>query len=1220
MVIIRIGPTRFWRTTVCACFVAGACAVAVLAFVCLRETRKISASGTAVSAPQQTAEMPSSRGSVTTVSQSLGTKEGTGFAIPSWPANARVFADYGKLPLRFEANQGQTDRQVKFLSRGRGYDVFLTRDEAVLTLRRPSELGSTVDKSIQSKELLLSPEGLVAVRESRNQSPQSKPTVALHMKLVGANPQASAVGIDELSGKSNYFVGNNPKKWRTNVSTYAAVRYKDIYPGVDLVYHGNQGQLEYDFVVAPGVDPHVVTLEIKTQHSELQTLQGQAEEQAWIDTDGNLVLPTEGGEVRFHKPVVYQSASQGAPSDGARPGKTTSGKPSRSFIESRYVLRKPDRVGFEVAAYDAGKALIIDPVLSYSTYLGGSMDDFGNAITVDSDGNIYVTGGTTSPNFPTTRGVYQTSYGGADGGYQSVNGDVFVAKLNPSGSALVYSTYLGGSGDDNAYGIVVDAAKNVYLTGGTNSSNFPVTPGVYQPTSGGLTDVFVTKLDPNGAKLLYSTHIGVATEGIRGFGIAVDGAGSAYITGNAGPGFPTTPGAFQTGSGAFTSAYVTKLSPDGSAADYSTFLSGGTIDYGESIAVDKNGNAYVTGYASSTGFPTTAGGYQIVLGGGVDAFVTVLNPAGSALLYSTFLGGAANEEGRGIALDSFGMVYVAGVTSSSNFPTTSGAFQVAFGGGNADAFIAKLDPTKSGAASLIYSTYLGGSGDENAESFPRGILAVDSAGNAYVTGTTTSTDFPTVNPIQANPAGGSHAYVAKLNAAGSKLVYSTYLGGSGADFGHGIYVDSGGNAFVTGQTYSLDFPLTSNAFQPAFGGSSDAFVVKIIPVASLSQASLTFANQAVGSTSAAQVTTLTNERNTPLNIAGISANGDFAETDNCGASLAAGMTCTINVTFTPTFPLNRVGSITMTDDASNSPQTVALSGIGVGPAVTLSGGSLGNQLVTTSSTAQMVSLTNSGNAPLTISSIAIGGTNSGDFAQTNTCPGSNATLAANANCSINVTFTPTATGSRTASIIIMDNAPGSPHSIMLTGTGTDFSLAAATGGNCPAGGNCSASAAISAGQTAAYDLQIAPNSGFAGTVALTCKGAPGPSLCSISPASVSPNGPSGYAFVVTVSNTSNAMVAPLQMPAIPALPVVYAVLAMLLMLGAARILRSGLDGHHRGRVLAPALGVLLLGLAYANGCGGGGPNVPPPTNATLTVTGASSSVNRSLSLSLTVNH
>jgi hypothetical protein len=1128
---------------------------------------------------------------------------------------ARFVEAYGKLPLRFEANQGQTDQQVKFLARGHGYSLFLTGSEAVLELRKPSTAtAASIGRDLQLKELLLSPEVPDRGRGTSNLRRQSPRPSTVHMNLVGANAKARVVGLGELSGKVNYFVGSDPEKWRSNVSTYSRVRYKDAYPGVDLVYHGNQGQLEYDFVVAPGADPRVITLELKTQHSEAEGQRGQTETGARIDTDGSLVLPTEGGEVRFHKPRVYQLTSDSETQTAKR------------YVDSHYVLKDEDKVGFEVAAYDAGKALIIDPVLSYSSYLGGSMEDFGNAITVDSDGNIYVTGGTTSANFPTTAVAYQTIYGGdVGGGYQSVNGDAFVTKLNPSGSALVYSTYLGGMGGDTAYGIVVDAAKNVYLTGGTNSLDFPVTAGVYQPSSGGLTDVFVTKLDPTGSSLLYSTHIGVSGEGIRGFGIAVDNTGSVYITGNAGPGFPTTAGAFQTASNAFTSAYVLKLNPAASAADYSTFLSGlgvNDVDYGESIAVDNNGNAYVTGYASSTAFPTTAGGYQTVLGAGVDAFVTELNPTGSALLYSTFLGGSANDEGRGIAVDSSGMAYVAGVTASSNFPTTSGAFQVAFGGGNADAFIAKLDPTKSGAASLIYSTYLGGSGDENAEGFPRAILAVDNAGNAHVTGTTTSTDFPTVNPIQASPGGGSHAYVAKLNVAGSGLIYSTYLGGNGADFGHAIYVDSGGNAFVTGETGSTNFPTTSNAYQAALGGGADAFVAKIVPVASLSQGSLTFANLAVGSTSAAQMTTLTNERNTPLNIASISASGDFAETDTCGTSLGAGLTCTISVTFAPTAPLTRTGSVTITDDASNSPQTLALSGVGVGPAVAIGGSpGLGNQLVTTSGTEQTVSLTNSGNAPLTISSIAIGGTNGGDFAQTNTCPGSSATLAANANCTISVTFTPTAAGSRTASIIVTDNAPGSPHGVTLTGTGTDFSLAAAMGANCPTGGNCSASAAISAGQTAIYDLQITPNSGFTGTIALTCTGAPGPSLCSISPASVSANGPSGNGFVVTVSNTATAMVMPsLRMPREPAWPAASVVLALLLILAAAAAQRSGLAGNHRCRVLAPGLAVLLLGLVYANGCGGGSPPVQPPTNATLTITGVSSSVSRTVSLGLTVNH
>jgi hypothetical protein len=733
-----------------------------------------------------------------------------------------------------------------------------------------------------------------------------------------------------------------------------------------------------------------------------------------------------------------------------------------------------------------------------------------------------------------------------------------------------------------------------------------------------LNDVFVTKLDPAGSKLLYSTHIGVSGEGIRGFGIAVDGLGGAYITGNAGPGFPTTPGAFQTGSGAFTSAYVLKLNPAGSGADYSTFISGGDIDFGESIAVDKNGNAYVTGYAQSIAFPTTPGGFQTTLGGGVDAFVTVLNPTGGRLLYSTFLGGTANEEGFTIAVDSLGMAYVTGFTASSNFPTTAAAFQVAFGGGNTDAFIAKLDPTKSGAASLVYSTFLGGSGDENNQNFLRDILAVDSAGNAYVTGATTSTDFPTVNPMQAASSGGFDAYVAKLNAAGSKLIYSTYLGGSGDDFGRGIYVDGGGNAFVTGQTSSADFPLTANPFQPAFGGVSDAFVVKITPVASLSQASLTFANLAVGGTSAAQVATLTNERNTPLNIPNISASGDFAQTNTCGASLGAGLTCTISVTFSPTAPLNRIGSVTLTDDASNSPQTLALSGIGVGPAVTVGGGSLGGQLVGTSSTAQALSLTNSGNAPLTISGIAISGTNSSDFAQTNTCPSSPATLAANANCTISVTFTPGAAGNRIASITVTDNVPASPQSFSLTGTGTDFSLAGATGANCPTGGNCSASATISAGQTATYNLQITPNSGFNGAVALTCTGAPGGSTCSVSPASLPANGP--YGFVATVSNTSNVAAPPLQMPRIPAMPVAYFTLALLFLSAVTLMLLTDFADKDLRRVVVSVMAVVALGLVYASGCGGSGQTVKPPSNVTLTITATSASVSRTASLSLTVNH
>jgi len=409
--------TTRWRAALVGCALTG---LALLSLA--RLTQNVTSAPTVRSEPHQQAignSRPTPRfGAPTEVT---GTKRGTPLSRLKPAAKARLVETYGKLPLRFEANGGQTDGQVKFLSRGRGYSLFLTENEAVLALRRPSEgAAPTVGRNFEVQGLLLNPGDLVGGRESRNPRPVSMPPSAVHMKLVGANRKAPVAGLGELPGKSNYFVGNDPKKWRTNVSTYAQVRYKDVYPGVDLVYHGNQGQLEYDFVVAPGADPRGITLEVKTEHSELEARRGQTEIRPRIDADGNLGLPTEGGEVRFHKPRVYQLISD----SGTRT--------ARSYVDSHYILKDGDQIGFEVAAYDAGKALIIDPVLSYSTYLGGSMNDFGNAITVDSDGNIYVTGGTTSSNFPTTPGVYQTTYGGADGGYQSVNGDVFVTKLSLS--------------------------------------------------------------------------------------------------------------------------------------------------------------------------------------------------------------------------------------------------------------------------------------------------------------------------------------------------------------------------------------------------------------------------------------------------------------------------------------------------------------------------------------------------------------------------------------------------------------------------------------------------------------------------------------------------------------------------------------------------------------------------------------------------------------------
>jgi hypothetical protein len=689
------------------------------------------------------------------------------FALPAGAVtDARLSESYGKLPLYFEANRGRTDKDVRFLSRGAGYNLYLTSDEAVLVL---------------------------AKRDAKAQ----KKSVALRMNLVGANRKPLVSGLEEQPGKVNYFIGRDPAKWRTNVPTYAKVHYQNVYAGIDLVYYGNQRQLEYDFVVAPGADPGKIVLAFK------------GADKIEIDARGDLVLRTAGGDLRQHKPVVYQEI------DGAR-----------RDVTGGYVRKGANRIGFQLAAYDTTRPLVIDPiVLAYSTFLGGSDHDDAGGIAVDADGNAYITGGTASFDFPTTAGAFQPAFPGG----------AFVTKLNPAGTALVYSAYIGGG---TGRGIAVDAAGNAYVTGEAQSG-VPTTPGAFQQTNAGVNgNAFVTKLNPTGSALVYSTYLGGSAYDY-GTGIAVDADGNAHIIGNASSdNFPTTPGAFQPTYGGGGDAFVSKLNPAGSALVYSTYLGGsgsGTngisgIDNGTGIAVDASGNAYVTGTTFSADFPTTAGAFQTAFGAG-GAFVTKLDPTGSAL-YSAILG---NTSGGAIAVDANGNAYVTGGAQSTNFPTTPGAFQTT-SGGSVDAFVTKLDPTGS---ALVYSTYLGGSSNEGGNA-----IAVDAAGNAYVTGQTTSTNFPTtLGAFQTTYAGGSDvfsagdAFVAKLDPAGSTLVYSSYLGGATVDRGNGIGVDAAGNFYVAGSTNSRLFPTTPGAFQPVghtgngfHANSFDAFVAKFVDV------------------------------------------------------------------------------------------------------------------------------------------------------------------------------------------------------------------------------------------------------------------------------------------------------------------------------------------------------------------------------------------------------
>jgi hypothetical protein len=672
---------------------------------------------------------------------------------PASPAThsglASVRADYGKLPLAFEPNMGQTDGQVRFVARGGGMTVFFTDTEAALVLSRGRQGGSAGEAQ----------------------------QAVVRMKLAGADRPRQVIGVDKQPGISNYFIGSDPAKWRTDVPHYGRIQYAGVYPGIDVVWYGTERQLEYDFVVGPGADPK----QIQVAWEGVESLR--------VEPGGELVLRTALGEVRQQQPRVYQQIG---------------GK--RVEVGARYAMVAGNRVSFELARYDRKRELRIDPVvLNYSTYLGGSGTDGGSGIAVDGAGSAYITGFTASTNYP-TQSADQATLQGAD--------NVFVTKLSPAGNSLVYSTYLGGSGYDESNGIAVDAAGSAYVTGYTSSTNFPV-QSPYQATTKGNGDAFVTKLTPAGNGLVYSTYLG-GTGIDETWGIAVDAAGSAYVTGyTTSSDFPTH-SPFQATYQGTQDAFVTKLTPAGSALVYSTYLGGSAYNWGKAIAVDGAGSAYITGLTTSADFPTQSP-YQATRKGSESAFVTKLTPAGNAPVYSTYVGGSGGDFGSGIAVDGAGSAYVIGTTNSSDFPTQS-PYQATLKGQD-NAFVTKLTPA---GGALVYSTYLGGSGQDQGQK-----IAVDGAGSAYVTGTTGSTDFPTQSPYQAGNNGGTDAFVAQLTPAGSALVFSTYLGGSGLDQGLGIAVAALGSAVVTGSTASGDFP-TQSAYQGAYqGGADDAFATSL---------------------------------------------------------------------------------------------------------------------------------------------------------------------------------------------------------------------------------------------------------------------------------------------------------------------------------------------------------------------------------------------------------
>jgi uncharacterized protein (TIGR03437 family) len=690
-----------------------------------------------------------------------------GLAGPDPAPGKLLLVAADRQPLAFEPNVGQTDPQVRFLTRSPGMMVFFTDTEAVMVLRQRQENGN-------------SHLGRPRHRHARSAAEHQ----VVRMKLTGgAVPQTA--GLEKLPGVSNYFIGNDPAKWRTDIPHYARIRYNGVYPGIDMLCYGNGGQLEYDLVVAPGADPRRIELA------------WDGVDRIGRNADGDLVLGTRLGELVQKRPRVYQE---------------TGGR--RVEVAARYVVGRDRRVTLALARYDRGRPLVIDPVLLvYSTYLGGSGDDNADSIAVDANGAAYVAGDTDSANFP-TQSAYQTTYAG--------DTDVFVSKFSAAGNTLLYSTYLGGKGDDEPEEIAVDGAFSAYVTGSTTSGDFP-TQSAYQSSYSGDTDAFVAKLAPSGNALVYSTYLGGSGED-EGYCLVVDGAGSAYVTGyTASANFPTQ-SAYQSAYKGGTDAFVAKLAPSGKALDYSTYLGGSNLDIGFNIAVDGSGSAYVAGCTESTDFPLQSP-YEKQYLGGCAPFVAKLGQNGSTLVYSTYLGLAMNaqtsDQSEGVAVDGSGAAYITGSTRSQSLTTVS-AFQTT-SGGSLDVFVAKLSPAGN---ALEYSTYLGGSGDEE----PYGV-AVDAAGAAYVSGYTTSLNFPTQSPFQAQNRGGEDVFVTKLGPAGNVLAFSTYLGGSGDEISTYVAVDGAGAAYVAGFTTSKDFP-TASPYQASNKGSSNAFVAKLqLPVA-----------------------------------------------------------------------------------------------------------------------------------------------------------------------------------------------------------------------------------------------------------------------------------------------------------------------------------------------------------------------------------------------------
>jgi hypothetical protein len=871
-----------------------------------------------------------------------------------------------RLPLVFEENNGQFDNHVKFVARGSDYTVFLTSDQALLGVRAGNESGT------------------------RGPGTAGQNARLVRMTLIGANIDSPVRGLEQQIGKSNYLIGNDPRNWHSNIPHFGKVEYRGIYPGIDLVYYGQKGSLEYDFRLAPGADVGLLAMRFEGV-SHLETT-----------PRGDIFSIVGDGVVRLGNPNVYQER------DGVR-----------HKVRSHFNVRGTNEVSIALGNYDKNSALIIDPVLTYATLIPTNNNTQVQGIAVDSEGNIFIAGTTFATDYPTEDAVQTSNHGYTD---------AFITKLSPTGNLIIFSTYLGGSQFDNGRAVAVDAAGNAYLGGTVGSPDFPTTPGAFMSTCASAflcNTPFVAKFSQDG-HLIYSTLTGGSNNPLAG--IAADKNGNAYITGTAAANDMPVVNAFEPNFPGLA-AFVQKINPDGTALVYSTYFGTGSGQgtTGAGISVDSAGSAYIVG--STSGIPTKNPIQSGPIAFSSTAYIAKFLPGGSDLAYATYIGGSGGDSAVGVAVDRAGNAHVTGNSLSCDFPLTLHAFDATCANSSDDwkVFVLAVDATGS---RLLFSTFLGGG--------YAAAIASDPWGNTFVDGRTGSHNFPTRKAVQSsNQASNGNGFVSEFDIKGH-LIFSTYLGGQAGAEPAGIAVDDDQNdhsVYVTGIGQG-DFPIVAPLPQkPSQSCCYSFFIAKI-------NADTDESDQPQISLSplTSPVLSLRNPSSTPLHISGITTSSNFTKGGDCGARIDPGSGCTLILEGTADQKTH--GTVTISSDASAHPQTFDITkspwGNTVGSVVTVTPQQLDfpAQFTGTPSAWQQVVITNVGLTPSSIDFVAVV---AGEYTQTNDCP---TMLHPPSFCTIKVQFRPanSSSGGGQLAVVVDQNR----STVYLNGSASSSAFLAST--------------------------------------------------------------------------------------------------------------------------------------------------------------------------------